>query len=97
MKKRAKTSAQLVDDRLVVSKDGVPLARVRRVPSLVAFLVTGFAIGAIAGLIVSVLTAGGNYTDASSMGYFAMLLGGLGALLGAVAYVIADGRQKNSR
>ena len=86
------------DTRRVMSKDGVPLARMRRRPSPLAFLLTGFALGAILGLLAAFFGGqGGNYTQGSSAGYFAALFGSLGALLGGVAFVFADKRAYRDR
>ena len=94
----ARSRAESETTGLVVSKQGVPLARVRRTPSVVAFLAAGFILGALAGLLLSVFGGeGGNYTPDSSAAYFFMLFGSLGALLGGVAYVIADGRAQRRR
>ena len=41
------------DERPATNRDGVPLARVRRAPRVMPFLLTGAVIGALAGLFVS--------------------------------------------
>lgn len=91
--KKQTTQPQHEDTRKVMSKDGVPLARVRRTPSVLAFLITGFGLGAAAGLMVSIFGGeGGNYTENSSFGYFVALFGFLGLLLGGIAFAIVDKR-----
>lgn len=75
------------------TQDGVPLARVSRAPRVLPFLVTGLVLGAVAGIALAAVGGlGGNYTEASTYGYFALLLGALGALLGGVAFAVADKR-----
>ena len=57
------------DERPAMNRDGVPLARVRRAPRVMPFLLTGAVIGALAGLFVSLDGGdGGNYTASSSTG-----------------------------
>lgn len=75
-----------------MNADGVPLARVRRAPKVWPFLVTGFVLGAVIGLVLSMRAEGGNYEPASASGYMAVLFGGLGLLLGGVVFVVADRR-----
>lgn len=75
-----------------MSAEGVPLARVRRAPKVWPFLVTGFVLGAIVGLVLSMRGEGGNYEPASASGYMAVLFGGIGLLLGGVVFVFADRR-----
>lgn len=93
MNRRSKTPAAPADNRLVVSKDGTPLAKVRRSPSVVAFLTAGFVVGAIVGAVLALGGGEGNYTASSALGYFIVLFGGLGTLLGGVAFVLADRRR----
>lgn len=81
------------DERPAMNRDGVPLARVRRAPRVMPFLLTGAVIGALAGLFVSLDGGdGGNYTASSSTGYLVVLFGALGTLLGGLAFVVADRR-----
>ncbi|WP_131941640.1 hypothetical protein [Dermacoccus sp. SAI-028] len=81
------------DERPAMNRDGLPLARVRRAPRVMPFLLTGAVIGALAGLFVSLDGGdGGNYTASSSTGYLVVLFGALGTLLGGLAFVVADRR-----
>ena len=81
------------DERPAMNRDGVPLARVRRAPRVMPFLLTGAVIGALAGLFVSLDGGdGGNYTASSSTGYLVVLFAALGTLLGGLAFVVADRR-----
>lgn len=81
------------DERPAMNRDGVPLARVRRAPRVMPFLLTGAVIGALVGLFVSLDGGdGGNYTASSSTGYLVVLFGALGTLLGGLAFVVADRR-----
>ena len=76
-----------------MNRDGLPLARVRRAPRVMPFLLTGAVIGALAGLFVSLDGGdGGNYTASSSTGYLVVLFAALGTLLGGLAFVVADRR-----
>lgn len=79
----------------VLTQDGVPLARVNRAPRILPFLITGLVLGAVAGIVLAAVGGlGGNYTQVSTYGYFALLFGALGALLGGVAFAIADKRSQ---
>ena len=65
----------------------------RRAPRVIPFLATGFVLGAVLGVVVSLGSGdGGNYTPTSATGYFFVLFGSLGALLGGVAFALADRR-----
>lgn len=76
-----------------MTKAGLPVARVRRAPRVMPFLLTGLFAGAILGLVLSLGGGeGGNYTVSSATGYFLVLFGALGTLLGGVAFVLADRR-----
>lgn len=84
------------DNRTVLSKDGIPLARVRRSPNAVAFLVTGFILGALVGLLIDIFGGqGGNYQAQSVTGYMLVFFGFLGTLLGGVVYLIVDKKYSN--
>ena len=76
-----------------MTRDGVPVARVRRAPRVMPFLATGALLGALLGLVISLDGGdGGNYTASSATGYLVVLCGALGTLLGGVAFVLADRR-----
>lgn len=71
------------------------MARVRRAPRILPFLLTGLAVGVIVGVVLAATGGlGGNYTETSSYGYFGLLFGALGALLGGVVFVIVDKRSQ---
>lgn len=76
-----------------MSENGVPLARVRRAPRVFPFVITGAVLGAVVGLVIAFAgDDGGNYTEASTVGYLIVLCAALGAMLGGIAFAIADKR-----
>lgn len=71
--------------------EGSPQRRkVYRSPNIVAFLLTGAVIGIIVGAILGSTGENGTYSGWSGVGYLAVMFGGLGALLGGIAAIIAD-------
>ena len=63
----------------------------RRAPNLVAFVATGAAVGALAGLLVGALGPGAlAYTRAAIIGFFLMTFLILGAAVGAVVGLLLD-------
>lgn len=63
-----------------------------RYPNFVAFIVTGVVLGAIAGGLISTLSdaAATTFSERSALGYMVVTFGFLGAIVGALAAVIAD-------
>lgn len=66
--------------------------RIRRAPNFAQFIITGALIGVIAGLVTGAQGESGAYSDATAMGMFAVLFGGIGALLFAGLAVVLDRR-----
>lgn len=91
--RNAKKPAAVADQRPVQGEDGIPLARVSRSPRILPFVLTGLVLGVVVGLVIAIAGGeGGNYTEGSTLGYFALLFGGIGALLGGVGFALADKR-----
>lgn len=64
---------------------------VRRAPNMVAFLITGAAVGAIAGLLVGALGPGSlAYTRGAIIGFFLITFLIVGATVGAVVALVLD-------
>lgn len=63
-----------------------------RYPNFVAFIATGAILGAIAGGVLSTFSdaAATTFTERSALGYMVVTFGFLGAILGALAAVVAD-------
>ena len=66
--------------------------RTARYPNFVAFIVTGVVLGGVAGGLISTLSdaPATTFTQGSALGYMVVTFGFLGAILGALAAVIAD-------
>lgn len=66
--------------------------RTARYPNFVAFIVTGVVLGGIAGGLISSMSESPSttFTERSALGYMVVTFGFLGAILGALAAVIAD-------
>lgn len=70
-------------------------ARRRREPRYAMFLVTGAVVGVLAAVVVMLVGAPpGTYSRPTVLGYLAVSLGLLGALLGGVAAVLLGGRRR---
>ena len=68
--------------------------RLRRAPRYRPFGVTGALIGIIAGVILALsFTAASNYTMQTIAGYFAAILGLIGAVLGLAIAVLIERRR----
>lgn len=71
----------------------VQLIPVRRRPNLIAFVLTGAVVGIIIAVVIANLSTGdGNYSTLTTFGYFAVIIGGLGALLGGLIGALLDRR-----
>ncbi|WP_431843505.1 hypothetical protein [Calidifontibacter indicus] len=71
----------------------VQLVPVRRRPNIIAFVLTGAVIGIIAAVVIANVSNGdGNYSVFTTFGYFAVIFGGLGALLGGLVGALLDRR-----
>lgn len=69
-------------------------ARRRREPRYALFLATGAAVGVLAAVVaVLVLAPSGTYSGPTVLGYLAVSLGLLGALLGGLAAVLLSARR----
>ncbi|MFV0461700.1 MAG: hypothetical protein ACK5MP_00655 [Nostocoides sp.] len=63
----------------------------RRTPAFLRFILTGFVLGAVVGVIVAALASPAEgYNATAGPGYLILMLGGLGALLAALVAVILD-------
>ena len=64
----------------------------RQYPNFVAFIATGAIIGAIVGGMISGMSThpSTTFTEGSALGYMVVTFGFLGAILGALAGVLAD-------
>ena len=70
-------------------------ARRRREPRYAMFLVTGAVVGVLAAVAVALLgTPSGTYSGPTVLGYLAVSLGLLGALLGGLAAVLLGERRR---
>ena len=63
-----------------------------RYPNFVAFIATGVIVGGIVGGLISTLSdnPATTFSENSALGYMVVTFGFLGAILGALAGVIAD-------
>ncbi|WP_157508875.1 hypothetical protein [Luteipulveratus halotolerans] len=68
------------------------LRPVRRAPNFAQFLITGTVVGVLLGLWVGSRDGSGGYSDTTAMGFFAVIFGGLGALLAGAIAVLIDKR-----
>jgi len=67
--------------------------KVRRTPNFSAFLLTGGAIGLLAGFALSIFGGGDTrYDDVSTLGFLGLVCGGAGVLLGGLVAVLIDRR-----
>ncbi len=65
----------------------------RRQPRFAAFLISGAALGLLAGLVLSVVgPVDSRYDGASALGFLGLIFGTLGALAGGVIAVLLDRR-----
>jgi hypothetical protein len=68
--------------------------RLRRAPRYAPFGVTGALLGVVAGLVLALsFTAASNYSMRTIIGYFAAILGLVGALAGLGAAVLIERRR----
>lgn len=65
---------------------------VRRAPRLGVFVLLGVVAGAIAAPVLAAVNPSPDYAFAASAGFLFVLFGGLGAMLGATAWVLIDRR-----
>mgnify|MGYP002653092778 CR=1 FL=1 len=78
-------------DRQPQSASRTQEVTVRRAPNMIAFLITGAAVGAIAGLLVGALGPGSlAYTRGAIIGFFLMTFLIVGATVGAVVALVLD-------
>ena len=68
------------------------LRPVRRAPNFAQFLISGAVVGIILGLWVGSRGGAGDYSDTTAAGFFAVIFGGLGALLAGAVAVVLDKR-----
>jgi hypothetical protein len=69
-------------------------ATVRRAPRYRAFIGTGVVLGAVLGVVATmVFPDDGHFSTGAVAGYLSVTLGLLGGLLGGVAAVVAERRQ----
>lgn len=66
----------------------------RRAPNFPQFMIIGGLIGVLLGLFVGQRGDSGNYSDATAMGLFAVIFGGIGVM---IATAIALALDKHSR
>ena len=67
---------------------------IRRNPRYVAFLGTGAAVGAVAGVVLAFGPGAGVDDKFRLLAYLCALLAGLGALLGGVVALLLEARQR---
>ena len=84
------SASQPAPDRDATRRDG--LARVRRRPSIPAFLITGAVLGAIVGALFAQTTGNGGYSASAGTAYVAVLFAIVGLVLGAIAIIYLDHR-----
>lgn len=73
------------------------LVPVRRRPNIINFVITGAVIGIIAAVVIANLPSdsGDEYSTLTAFGYFAVILGALGAMLGGLIGALFDRRAGN--
>lgn len=65
----------------------------RRAPVFRRFIVTGAVVGAVLGILTSMVTKGApDYGTFAGVGYFGLIGAFLGALAGAIVAIVLDGR-----
>jgi hypothetical protein len=89
-----------MDSSLPAEPSGQPDAdparlRMRRAPKYRAFVLSGIVIGVLAALVAVALAPDtGDGRGGSVLGYLAVSLGALGALLGGAAALLLEGRAR---
>lgn len=71
---------------------GVPVARTRRAPRPIPFLLSGFIIGGIIGWFFGKGGDNGGYTDNAGASYLFLLFGVMGLAVGGIAFILFDRR-----